>query len=42
MIAPGWDVVLFARDATPSAPWTELLEAVAGLCRRAGLLTENG
>lgn len=41
MIAPGWDVMLLARNTTPSAPWVELLDAVAGLCRRAGLLTKN-
>jgi ribonuclease P protein component len=42
MIGPGWDVMLLARRATPSAPWADLTEAVAALCRRAGLLTENG
>jgi len=39
-IAPGWDVLLLARDTTPSARWPELQQAVAGLLRRAGLLTE--
>lgn len=40
MIAPGWDVLLIARDTTPSAGWPDLHKAVLGLCRRAGLLTE--
>jgi ribonuclease P protein component len=40
-IVPGWDVVLLARETTPSADWPELQHAVMGLCRRAGLLTEN-
>jgi len=41
MIAPGWDVLLLARDTTPLARWPDLQQAVAGLCRRAGLLTES-
>lgn len=41
MIAPGWDVLLLARETTPTADWPDLQRAVAGLCRRAGLLIEN-
>jgi ribonuclease P protein component len=41
MIDPGWDVLLLARDATPSAPWGDLQHAVGLLCRRAGLVTED-
>jgi ribonuclease P protein component len=40
-IVPGWDVLLLARETTPSAGWPELQQAVAGLFRRAGMLTEN-
>jgi len=40
-IAPGWDLVLLAREPAATAGWPELLEAVSGLCRRAGVLTEN-
>jgi ribonuclease P protein component len=41
LIVPGWDVLLLARDATPSADWADLQQAVVGLCRRAGLLTDE-
>jgi ribonuclease P protein component len=41
VIPPGWDVLLLARTPTVSAPWTDLQRAVVGLCRRAGLLTEE-
>jgi len=41
MVAPGWDVLLLARDTTPAARWPDLQQAVAGLFRRAGLLTES-
>jgi ribonuclease P protein component len=40
-IAPGWDLLLLAREATSSAGWPELEQAVAGLCRRARLVMET-
>ncbi|HMK08035.1 MAG TPA: ribonuclease P protein component [Anaerolineales bacterium] len=42
VISPGWDILLLAREATASAAWADLERAVAGLCRRAGLLTDHG
>jgi ribonuclease P protein component len=41
LIAPGWDIVLLARETTPTAGWPDLLQAVKGLCERAGLLSPN-
>ena len=38
MIAPGWDLMLVARDSTASTEWARLNEAAIQLCRRAGLL----
>jgi ribonuclease P protein component len=40
-LAPGWDVLLLARDETPTARWPDLQQAVVSLCRRAGLLMES-
>jgi ribonuclease P protein component len=37
-IRPGWDGLWIARSRLSSAPWSEVTQAVAGLCRRAGML----
>ncbi|MCO6418164.1 ribonuclease P protein component [Siccirubricoccus sp. KC 17139] len=34
---PGWDIVLIARDATPTRPWDKLLGDLRGALRQAGV-----
>lgn len=40
-IAPGWDVLLVAREPIGGAEWSELQAGVASLVRRAGLMMET-
>jgi ribonuclease P protein component len=39
---PGWDVVLLAREATPSRPFAALLGDLRGALRQAGLDADRG
>lgn len=34
---PGWDLILVARPGLGEAPWTELVEAVNSLLKKAGV-----
>ena len=40
-VRPGWDAVWIARSRLVTAPWIDVQQAVAGLCRRAGILVES-
>jgi ribonuclease P protein component len=39
--APGWDLVLIARDATATRPFAQLLGDLRGALRQAGVLAER-
>jgi ribonuclease P protein component len=41
LVRPGWDVVCIARAGLPEAAWPDIERAVAGLCRRAGLMDRS-
>ena len=38
----GYDIVLVARSRTPSAPWREMNDGFLRLCRKLGLMAEDG
>jgi ribonuclease P protein component len=40
--APGWDLVLIARDATATRPFAQLLGDLRGALRQAGVFAERG
>ncbi len=40
--APGWDLVLVARDATATRPFAQLLGDLRGALRQAGVPTAGG
>jgi ribonuclease P protein component len=41
-LAEGWDLLLVARSGALSAPLPDLAGAVRSLCRRAGVLSQDG
>ena len=40
--APGWDLVLIARDTTPKRPFAQLLGDLRGALRQTGVPTTGG
>ncbi|MFQ5921887.1 MAG: ribonuclease P protein component [Anaerolineales bacterium] len=35
---PGWDLILVARPGLDEAPWSELVEAISNLLKKAGAI----